>query len=65
MTDDEKLEEVTTVFIRSLIKNKFEDPRKYLQLKKRISVLIKKEIHWKFTHEEIKTLMTAWGPALN
>lgn len=65
MTDEEKLNEITEVFTKSLIKNKFEDKWKYKELAKRLAVLIDSEVMWQTTHEETQILMQTWGGLRN
>lgn len=63
--DEDKLEEICADFIRSLIKNKFDDQRQYIELAKRISGLIDAEVRWQLSQEERRILMSAWGPMVN
>lgn len=65
MSDFEKLEEITAAFTKALIHNKFDDPKQYIELAKRLALLIDMEILWNASQEETRRLMAAWGPVLN
>lgn len=61
MSDDQdRLEEITEVFTKALIRNKFEDLNYYKDLAKRLAVLIDAEIVWKENWDKNLGLMSFW-----
>lgn len=64
-SDNEMLEEITANFTRDLIKYKFEDKDKYIELMKRLGSLIRCELLWQTDKEIDQFLMSCWGPDLN
>ena len=63
--DNEMLEDVTEVFTKALIRNKFEHQSSYAVLAKRLAELIDAEIVWRPKLDNDKTMMSFWGPAIN